>query len=272
MKKIVTLFFIVTFFAFSTVTLAQSYPGDLPPEYHWFFYNHDPSDFWDWWAYQSSWGEGEVTWTDIDDDHVNLPWIDRNNYEYDDQNVGKQSVELSLQARAFIPCYLEMKVTGNQGQTVLKSYGPGVGTKASPNNYLLVFDNEIGGYVNERWYTLGHGSNSEIDFDLFDLYIQGSDIFKIEVYANDNYKYQVEAGPLTTEEHDGSLLLQMRSGYQMDRFGGTFSFDQPGKICNIAEKEPCEKLTVYHQFRVAYTRKIAQGRYDGVVKFRAVTL
>ncbi|HBL36568.1 MAG TPA: hypothetical protein DDZ55_07130, partial [Firmicutes bacterium] len=177
-----------------------------------------------------------------------------------------------LQTRAFIPCYLEMKVTGNQGQTMLKSYGPGADTKASPKGYLLTFDNEIGGFVSERWYTLGHGSNPEINFDLNEVYIQGSDVFKVEVWANGNYKYEVEAGPLTAEDHDGSLPLQMRSGYRMDRFGGTFTFDEAGKICNIAEKDACEELTVYHQFRVPYTRNIAQGRYDGIVKFRAVTL
>ena len=32
------------------------------------------------------------------------------------------------------------------------------------------------------------------------VFIQGCDIFKVEVYANDNYKYEVEAGPLTSEK------------------------------------------------------------------------
>lgn len=272
MKKLVALLLTIALLSLSVVTFAQSYPGDLPPEYHWLVYNNDPSDWFDWLAYQISWGDGEVTWTDLDDDHVNIPWIDRDNYEYDDNNVAKQSVELTLETRAFIPCYLEMKVTGNQGQTMLKSYGPGADTKASPKGYLLTFDNEIGGFVSERWYTLGHGSNPEINFDLNEVYIQGSDVFKVEVWANSNYKYEVEAGPLTAEDHDGSLPLQMRSGYRMDRFGGTFTFDEAGKICNIAEKDACEELTVYHQFRVPYTRNIAQGRYDGIVKFRAVTL
>jgi hypothetical protein len=36
--------------------------------------------------------------------------------------------------------------------------------------------------------------------------------------------------------------------------------------------DACEELTVYHQFRVPYSRNIAHGRYDGEVIFRAYTL
>ena len=80
----------------------------------------------------------------------------------------------------------------------------------------------------------------------------------------------MKSSGLTSEK--GSLPLHMRSGFSMQRFGGTFVFDEDGKIFEVAEKEACEELTVYHQFRVPYGRNIAQGRYDGTIVFRAYTL
>jgi hypothetical protein len=252
-------------------TIASGYPGDLSPEYPWWEYNNaiDPTDIIGY-MFGHIFDDGKVTWNKTGDEFVNIDWINRTDYVFDDNRVNGQSVEMTLEARAFIPSYLEMKVTGNKGQTGLRSYGPGIDTKAASSGYLLVFDNEIGGFVDDRWNMLGHNPHSEFDIQNDQVYIQGCDLFKVEVYANDNYKYEVEAGPLTSEK--GSLPLHMRSGFSMQRFGGTFVFDEDGKIFEVAEKEACEELTVYHQFRVPYGRNIAQGRYDGTIVFRAYTL
>lgn len=271
MKKITLFFITLALLSLAAVTVAGGYPGELAPEYPWWEYNNAIDDT-DKLAYMFAnfWHDGKVTWNKTGDQYTNIDWINRTDYVFDDKHVDGQTVEMTLEARAFIPCYLEMKVTGNRGQTGLRSYGPGINTKASASGYLLVFDNEIGGFVDEKWNMLGHNPHTEFDFDEDKVFIQGCDIFKVEVYANDHYKYEVEARPLVSEK--GSLPLHMRSGYSMQRFGGTFVFDEDGKIFEVAEKDACETLTVYHQFRVPYTRNIAQGRYDGRVIFRAYTL
>ncbi|NLM37223.1 MAG: hypothetical protein GX202_03740 [Firmicutes bacterium] len=271
MRKVITIAVTLIILSMFTATIASGYPGGLAPEYPDSSYNNG-IDYTDKIAYLfgNIFDDGKVIWNKTGDEYVNVDWFNRTKYVYDDNRADGQSVEMTLTARAYIPCYLEMKVTGNQGQTGLKSYGPGISTKASASGYLLVFDNEIGGFVDEYWNMLGHNPHTEFDFENEDIFIQGCDVFKVEVYANDSYKYEVEGGPLTSER--GSLPLHMRSGYSMSNFGGTFIFDVDGKIFEVAEKDACEELTVYHQFRVPFSRNIAQGRYDGKVIFRAYTL
>lgn len=270
MKKLNLILGTVVLLTLALATIATGYPGELSPEFPVDDYNN-AIDFWDRLGYTTgnAFDDGKVTWNKTGDQYVNIDWFNRTDYVFDDKHADGQSVEMTLTARAFIPCYLEMKVTGNQGQTGLKSYGPGISTNASSSGYLLVFDNEIGGFVDEKWHMLGHNPHTEFDFE-DEVFIQGCDVFKVEVYANDDYKYEVEAGPLTSEK--GSLPLHMRSGYSMQRFGGTFIFDEDGKIFEVAQQDACEELTVYHQFRVPYSRNIAQGSYDGKVVFRAYTL
>ncbi|HHT48709.1 MAG TPA: hypothetical protein GXZ98_05385 [Firmicutes bacterium] len=273
MRKSIALLLTLALLMLSTAAFAQ-FGGNPPPPW-W-----DPQ----WKDYDNHrWDDGEVSWTKVDEKYVNIPWIDRDNALLDENNPARaQSVEMALQTRAYIPCYLEMKVTGNEGQTILQSFGPLATPVENPNGYLLAFDNEIGGFVDEFWNSLGHGRNAEVNFTegWSNVYIQGCDVFKVEVYANDDYKYEVQAGPLTpydanTEAWEAvdQLNLQMRYKFgEYGLYGQTRTFDQPGEIKEIAVMDACEELTVYHQFRVPYSRNIAHGRYDGEVIFRAYTL
>ncbi|NLY91654.1 MAG: hypothetical protein GX081_08650 [Firmicutes bacterium] len=273
MRKSLSLFLTLTLLMLTTLAFAQSVWGNPPPPW-W-----DPQ----WINYDNHlWDDGAITWTEVDEKHVNVPWIDRDNALYDENNPERgQSVEMTLLTRAYIPCYLEMRVTGNEGQTTIQSFGPLAKPEAEPTSYILAFDNEIGGFVDENWNSLGHGRNAEIYPGDFwkNVYIQGCDIFKVEVYANDDYKYEVQASPLTPYDANtegnalDSLYLQMR--YKLGLYGNfsrTHTFDRPDEIEEIAVMDACEELTVYHQFRVPYSRNIAHGRYDGKVIFRAYTL
>lgn len=226
--------------------------------------------------------DGVIIWTKIDQNgkYDNVP-MNRSGYHFDNNDkTNGQEVEMTLQTWAFIPCYLEMKVTGNQGQSMLQSFGPGASANAGTiSAYVLAFDNEIGGYVDEDWNSLGHGRNAEIEPGS-GKYIQGCDLFKVELYANDNYKYEVESGPLapTNARADSpdaldSLPLQMRSSIDGAAFGSTVNFEAPNTLVNvIPEKLACQSSLVYHQFRIPYQRNIAHGRYDGKLTLRAFTL
>lgn len=273
MRKAFALMLTLTLLLLTTLAFAQSAWGNPPPPWwdpQWMFYD------------LHRWDDGEVSWTEVDEKYVNIPWIDRDKALYDENNPERgQSVELTIQTRAYIPCYLEMRVTGNLGQTTLQSYGPLAKPEAAPQSYVLSFDNEIGGFVDENWISLGHGRNAEVNFmdSRRKIYIQGCDLFKVEVYANDDYKYEVQAGPLSpyNAQTEGkaldSLPLQMR--YKLGLWGNysrTITFDQPDEIEEIAVMDACEELTVYHQFRIPYSREIAHGRYDGEIIFRAYTL
>lgn len=266
MKKISLFFVVLAIVAVSTTALAGGPLDGIPG---WGYFNHMFDD-------------GVITWTGYNlwGLYDNVP-MNRSDY-YLDVNDGKrgQAAEMELQTRAYIPCYLEMIVNGNQGKTIMKSFGPGATADAGLiSAYTLSFDNEIGGFVNEAWNSLGHGRNAEIEPEQ-GVYIQGCDLFKVYIYANDNYKYEVKGGPLnptnanvSSEEALDLLPLQMRSSIDGGDFGETVTFEvQNTLIPVISEKQACDESVVYHQFRVPYNRTIAHGGYSGTIILRAATL
>lgn len=265
MKKLSILLTILAVLSMSTFVFAEGPLDGIPGDN---YLNHENDD-------------GVIIWTKTDQNgrYDNVPFH-RSGYYFDNNGKNGQAVEMALQTWAFIPCYLEMKVTGNQGQTMLQSFGPGATANAGTiSAYVLAFDNEIGGFVDEDWNSLGHGKNAEIE-PASGTYIQGCDLFKVELYANDNYKYEIESGPLspTNARADSPdaldlLPLQMRSSVDGAAFGATMTFDTPNIVVNvIPEKLACQTSLVYHQFRVPYDRNIAHGRYDGRLVMRAATL
>lgn len=207
--------------------------------------------------------------------------MDRTGY-YFDNNIGSpeggdQVAEISIPVQAYIPCYLELELTGNQGDAYAKSFGPNAYAEESVGGFLMAFDNEIGGFVNEDWDSIGHGRNAEIE-PAEGTYIQACDVFKVNVYSNDAYRYQVESAPLVSanadisgDNSDDTLDLQMRTSLDGAAFGGTVSFSDSA-VQVITEKAACDETEAYHQFRVPYTRNTAHGRYNGTVTFKAYNL
>lgn len=265
MKKLSLLLAIVAIVAMSTAALAGPLDGMPGKDYN-----------------KHVFDDGVIIWTgtNLFGAYDNVP-LNRSNY-YLDENDGKrgQGAEMRLQTKAYIPCYLEMIVNGNQGKTIMKSFGPGATADAGLiTAYTLIFDNEVGGFVNEEWKSLGHGRNDEIE-PAQGVYIQGCDVFKVYIYANDNYKYEVKGGPLfptnanvSSEQALDTLPLQMRSSIDGGPFGETVTFsDQNTTIPVIPEKKACEESVVYHQFRVPYSRNVAHGGYSGTIVLSAATL
>jgi len=223
------------------------------------------------------------------DDHVNddglivsnvtdysaviLPFIDRDGY-YLDVNVTndntRQTAIINLRTEAYIPCYIKLEVKGNQGRSSAESFGPGAWAETNTHaNYMLAFDNEIGGFVNEAWEFIGHGRNAEIRPGE-GFYIYGCDIFEVKVFANDNFKYEVISAPLAGA-NNATLDLQMKSKVDAGDWGDTVTFDE-AKTILIDEKPACSSLTALHQFRVPYLSTTAHGRYNGTVTFKAYTI
>ncbi|NLW56057.1 MAG: hypothetical protein GX050_05490 [Firmicutes bacterium] len=266
MKKPCLLFIVLALVIMSTTALANGPLDGIPG---WDYLNHMLDD-------------GVVTWTGVNywGAYDNVP-MNRWFYYLDDNNGRNgQSVQMELQTRAYIPCYLELIVNGNQGKTVLQSFGPRAHADAGLiSAYRLLFDNEIGGFVNESWNSLGHGRNAEIE-PAPGVYIQGCDLFKVQIYANDNYKYEVKGGPLNPTSANVSstqaldvLPLQMRSSVDGGDFGETVTFEKEDTLVPIIrEKQACEESVVYHQFRVPYNRNVAHGGYSGTIILRAATL
>lgn len=216
-------------------------------------------------------------------EYVVLTGIDRSAITYDENTKAPvdQLVGVKVNAKAYIPCYIEMRVTGNTGETFIQSFGPEAQEVADhPRN--MVFDNEYGGFVDEYWASLGHGRNAEITPES-GVYIQACDVFKVDVWANDTYRYQVESTPLANVDADISsplsadvLNLDMRTCLDNAGVWGpthTFTDDVTTHI-NIIENQraACESLTALHQFRVPYNRSIAHGEYNGAVYFKAFTI
>ncbi|HEX3047575.1 MAG TPA: hypothetical protein VHY08_22680 [Bacillota bacterium] len=223
---------------------------------------------------------GVVINTTINGANTNLAYVhDREGTFTPDVNGAAQSTELTLNAQAYIPCYLKMVVTGNTGRTSLESFGPGAEAAKQEGAYTLFFDNEIGGFVTSDWTVVGHGRNAEIQPGT-GHYIRGCDIFKVELYSNDTYKYEVTSQPLTTNDDadtssssaDKTLDLQMRTKIDSADWGTTWSFGTNGQECPISQKAACESTTVFHDFRVPYLSTTAHGQYNGLVVLKAYTL
>lgn len=222
---------------------------------------------------------GVVINTTINGANTNLPYIhDREGSFNPDVNGASQSTQLTLNAQAFIPCYLKMVVTTNLGKTSLESFGPGAAAEKNEGDYNLIFDNEVGGYVKEDWTVAGHGRNAEIQPGT-GYYIRGCDLVKVELYSNDTYKYEISSTPLEAADADTSsaaadktLDLQMRTKIDEGSWSTTWSFGTNGEAYPVSQKAACETITVFHDFRVPYLKTTAHGQYNGIVVLKAYTL
>ena len=225
---------------------------------------------------------GVVIDTSISADNVNLTYIqNREPGQFTPETNGaSQSAELTLNAQAYIPCYLKMVVTANMTKASVESFGADAAAKASDpaTEGTLTFDNEVGGFVANDWSVAGHGKNAEIQPGT-GYFIRACDLIKVDLFSNDTYKYQVTALPLDAVDADTSsdladkkLDLQMRTRVDEGDWGSTHSFAADGSEVAVSQKAACESTTVYHDFRVPYLNTTAHGKYTGVVVFKAYTI
>lgn len=228
--------------------------------------------------------DGIVTWSATDAGYINSNH-DRKGY-VTDVNGSSQDVDIKLKAEAYIPCYLKLELTGNEGKAILESFGPNahasLPAKDDDVNFLILFDNEVGGYVDGNWTSLGHGRNAEIRPGP-NVYIQSCDTFKVNVYSNDNFKYCVKGKSLENKDGVGLtaaqkwLKLQIGSSatlngkYTTEDLGeGTYG--EKEKDCAVYTGAACTDYTVFHKFRVPYDTNVAHGMYQGEVTFAASTI
>ncbi len=216
-------------------------------------------------------------------DFVNLVGINRQSYTVDKnrkRNDDDQELEIKIPVVAYIPCYLEITLTGNEGHSSFQSFGPdsfgsestngGTTPPSGYSGYQLLFDNEVGGFVDDEWKSLGSGKNAEIEPGS-DIFIAGCDIFAVGVYGNDDYTYEVQSSPL---DGAGSATLNMYIRTSMD-LGDNWPyqgvFDSNDKIAFDKDIDAGDGMTFLHNFKVPYSNSVAHGSYSGEVIFRVVT-
>jgi hypothetical protein len=189
-------------------------------------------------------------------------------------NDNDQMLEIELPTYAYIPCYLEITLTGNQGTTSGKSFGPGAAGTKQATGYMMVFDNEIGGFVDDDWMSLGAGQNAEVAPGE-DVFIAGCDIFKVETYGNEAYKYYVQSSPLVTTDNGGAVLpMHIRTSFSLgDAWERDFdTIGAPNTVVLMGTQVAGEALTALHNFRVPYGIGVVHGSYSGSVIFRVVSI
>jgi len=210
--------------------------------------------------------------------YTNLEELDRIGYYLDANNTNdenNQEVVIKVPVEAYIPCFLEMKLTGNQGTTSAISYGPGTTSSNSTvqdgYGYQMTFDNEIGGYLDENWQSLGHGKNVELDPGA-DIFIGACDIFAVEVISNDNYKYEVSSQALIGQGGAAgqTLPMYMRSDLGAGWITNDFIFNAQNTFTRT--RNAGQKLEALHNFKVPFSMNTVHGEYTGEVVFRAVTI
>lgn len=242
-------------------------------------------EYWEEYNYSESYDHTEddgIAWSNeigTGDEYVNLKEINRSDYQVDvnmpKEGDNDQEVAVSVNVNAYIPCYLELTLTGNNGTTTGQSFGPDAKKSGVAADYQMVFDNEMGGFIDGNWSSLGAGKNAEVEPG-DNVYIMACDIFKVDVYSNDDYKYEVQSQALAAQDNKGGFLpVQMGTSLDAgDSWGAEFTFDsQEGtQITNITTAKATESISALHRFRVPYTRSTAHGHYNGTVLFRAVSI
>jgi hypothetical protein len=242
LKKLTVLLMICSLFVITTMVFAEEKPGMKDD------------------------GISSATWTSsTTNDYVNDTKISRAYFA--DADVAGQEASVKLNAKAYIPCYLKLEFTGNQGKTLIESFGPNAKGDVTPTTYEMVFDNEMGGFVDGAWNVIKTGKNAEVAPDA-NTYIAACDTFKVVVFSNDNFKYDVISAPLTGK---GNLNLIMGTSNTLT---GTYSNDtfNTAKTVNFGPYDPCTTVTKFHKFAVPYTTSTVQGAYSGNVTFKAYTI
>lgn len=221
--------------------------------------------------------DGIIVWGATGDQYSNTK-MDRKAWTPDTNGEG-QTAQLNVEALAYIPCYLKMEFNGNDGISILESFGPkkngtniaqAVGSIPSPEAgmYHMIFDNEIGGFVDGNWASLGHGRNAEIAPGP-NVYIQACDVFKVQLFSNDDFKYDVISAPLV--QGANKLNLEIGTSTTIDGAYDAQVFDA-AKTINIGQGAPCTSLQYFHRFRVPYAANVVHGSYSGNVTFKAYTI
>ncbi len=223
-------------------------------------------------------GAIELSWV-TEANNTTIPIIYGNNPKaYNpDTPTAAEKASITLNAVAYIPTYVKLELTGNAGKSTVRTFGPiTIGESTFSND--LIFDNEIGGFVDSSWNSVGHGKNIEIGPE-DENYIQASDYLQAVVFSNDNYKYEVVSSPLISvegqaAEKDKTLNLEMgyniKTGSSWGEWGSVV-FDS-NKNFEIKTCTPLETLIVMHRFRVPYNDEVVAGKYEGTIYFKVYTL
>ncbi len=255
------------------------------------------SEYWEEYDYGTEYdrtGDDGIIWSNLVDpqnpnsDFVNLVGLDRSGYTTDVNRArgdneldNDQKLEINLPVFAYIPCYLEITLTGNEGKSSLQSFGPDAtatrstlsGVTGPPPGYLgyqLLFDNEIGGFIDADWKSLGAGKNAEIEPGS-DIYIAGCDIFVVEVYGNEAFTYEVQSSPLMGMG-GATLNMDIRTSMNLgDSWPYEATFDSVDEVAFDKDYDAGNGGTFLHNFRVPYTRNSVHGSYEGDVIFRVVS-
>ena len=250
------------------------------------------SQYWEEYGYLDNYDRSEddgIIWSNkVDTEkYINLVDINRSDYTPDENLTGKnavdtdQELEIKLPVLAYIPCYLEITLTGNEGKSSLQSFGPDAtatrstlsGVTGPPPGYLgyqLLFDNEIGGFIDADWKSLGAGKNAEIEPGS-DIYIAGCDIFVVEVYGNEAFTYEVQSSPLMGMG-GATLNMDIRTSMNLgDSWPYEATFDSVDEVAFDKDYDAGNGGTFLHNFRVPYTRNSVHGSYEGDVIFRVVS-
>ena len=282
-RSLVVVLMLVFVLTFSFSILAQE-NGDngTDPYCDW-----DAAGYWEDFGYAGNYGmvdyDGVEFEANYGDEYVNLPELYRGGiYKDRDREVGKgdepdddQSLIIRLPAFAYIPCYLEITLTGNKLQNIGKSFGPDTdGFWEGNNNYMLLFDNEVGGFVDDEWMFIADGKNAEV-MPGEGKFIAGCDVFCVKTNGNESYKYQVWSKPLESTIGENFLdLYMMTSLDQGETWGSDFIFDIPEtyEIAEIGSFEDGGENIFLHNFKVPYDVGTRHGEYTGEVLFRVVSI
>lgn len=183
---------------------------------------------------------------------------------------GDQSGKITVPAEAYIPCYIEMTITGNLGRTKIKSLGDDAHIEApfGENNFLAFIPDQTG-LMNDQW--------QYVDFNSWAFstlpgtaYIGACDMLKLEVYGNTPYKVDIDAEGFRLDgAGDEVFFLETRIFSDLGDTIPEFDTMILGSF-TTGQLVPLEEYEWFFQFRVPMYEGEA-GKYTTEIVFMITT-
>lgn len=192
-----------------------------------------------------------------------------NTPDYSEEDyIGDQEINVTINTSAMIPCYLEMELVGNAGYTKAKSIGANAvaNVDRTSESHWMLFNPEFGGMMDSDWNLLA--TEDVQDFSTLGLdngyYINACDIWTANLFGNIAYGFDINASPLTNGSDSFNMDMRL-TGEDISETGGD-EYLALGQA-NLGSFGALDETSLFMQFRVPFNRDVPAGQYDGDVTF-----
>ncbi|MFW5961386.1 MAG: hypothetical protein ACOC1M_03765 [Halanaerobium sp.] len=178
-----------------------------------------------------------------------------------------QEINYTIPAYAEIPCFLKMNIFGNGKPSAADSEAENE-ADINHDDHWILFNTDYGGVIDAEWNFVDNSDFNPADIaaENSERYIQGSDLFTVNLFANVPYGFAVSSEGLG-KENKIMLPIEMRT-YQGDLNNNDWTTTETlvDDGIEVGDYAALEKAQINMQFRVPFNQ-VAAGFYEGQVTF-----